>query len=197
MANSKDRSYNWASLLYPESCIADIDSALQDLKVPCALSPLHDKDICNDTGELKKPHYHLVLHYTSLKSKRQVKEALEPLGAVGVEQVRSLGTYVRYLIHADDTDKAQYNLQDLKVFNGFSADKYFDEEAVTTDAGFAALVRIALDNDYTDYCDLVTHCLECDAELLPSCRKSAYALTSFLRSRAFQLRDEKQAKRET
>lgn len=40
-------------------------------------------------------------------------------------------------------------------------------------------------------------CNSRDAELLSSCRKSAYALTSFLRSRSFQLRDEKQAKQET
>lgn len=193
MKNLPQRSYNWTTLLYPESCVSDIISALQDLKVPCALSPLHDQDICNDTGELKKPHFHLVLHYTSLKSQRQVKEDLEPLGAVGAEQIRSLRTYVRYLIHADDTDKAQYNLQELKVFNGFSVDKYFDEEAVGTDAGFAALVKIAIDNGYTDYCDLVTHCLECDAELIPSCRKCAYALTSFLRSRAFQIKEELKA----
>lgn len=196
MQNTKERSYNWASILYTESCVTDIESALLDLKVPCALSPLHDSDICEETGELKKSHFHLLLHYTSLKSQRQVKEDLEPLKAVGAERVRDLGAYARYLIHADDPDKAQYNIENVREFNGFTISKYFKEGKIDIDAGFAALIKIALEQGYTDYCSLVTYCLECDAELLPNCRKSAYALTSFLRSRSFQLRDEKQAKRE-
>lgn len=196
MQNPKERSYNWASILYTESCVTDIESALLALKVPCALSPLHDRDICDETGELKKPHYHLLLHYTSLKSQRQVKEDLEPLGAVGAERVRDLGAYARYLIHAG-VDKAQYNIENVREFNGFTICKYFDEGKIGIDAGFSELVKIALEQGYTEYCSLVTYCLECDAELLPSCRKSAYALTSFLRSRSFQLRDEKQAKQET
>lgn len=199
MQNPKERSYNWASILYTESCVTDIESALLALKVPCALSPLHDRDICDETGKLKKPHYHLLLHYTSLKSQRQVKEDLELLGAVGAERVRDLRAYVRYLIHIDEDDikKAKYDIQDLRVFNGFDISKYFEETQISIDAGFSELVKIALEQGYTEYCSLVTYCLECDAELLPSCRKSAYALTSFLRSRSFQLRDEKQAKQET
>lgn len=191
MQNTKERSYNWASILYTESCVVDIEGALNALKVPCALSPLHDRDISGDTGEAKKPHYHLLLHYTSLKSQQQVKKDLEALGAVGAERVRELGAYARYLIHADNPDKAQYDIQDLRIFNGFNINKYFEDVRIGTDAGFAALVKIALDNNYVDYCDLVTHCLNYDAELLPSCRKSAYALTSFLKSRAFQIRKDK------
>lgn len=194
MQNPKERSYNWASILYTESCVADIESALLALKVPCALSPLHDRDICDETGELKKPHYHLLLHYTSLKSQRQIKEDLEPLRAVGAERVRDLRAYARYLIHIDDPDKAQYDIQDLRVFNGFDIRKYFEETKIGIDAGFAELVKIALEQGYTEYCSLVTYCLECDAELLPICRKSAYALTSFLRSRAFQSREDKKNK---
>lgn len=194
MQNLKERSYNWASILYIESCVADIEKALLALKVPCALSPLHDRDIHDDTGEKKKAHRHLILHYTSLKSQRQVKEDLEPLGAVGAERVRDLRAYVRYLIHIDDPDKAQYEIQDLRVFNGFNISKYFEETKMDINAGFAELVKIALEQGYTEYCALVTYCLECDVELLPCCRKSAYALTSFLRSRAFQSREDKKNK---
>lgn len=194
MQNTKERSYGWASLLYKESCVTDIENALLALKIPCALSPLHDRDIHDDTGEVKKPHYHLLLHYTSLKSQRQVKEDLEPLRAVGAERVRDLRAYTRYLIHIDDPDKAQYDIQNLRVFNGFDISKYFEETKIGIDAGFAELVKIALEQGYTEYCSLVTYCLECDAELLPICRKSAYALTSFLRSRAFQSREDKKNK---
>lgn len=194
MEDIKERSYNWASILYTESCVADIEGALLALKVPCALSPLHDRDIKNDTGEIKKPHYHLLLHYTSLKSRRQVNEDLEPLGAVGAERVREVGAYARYLIHADDPDKAQYDIQDLRIFNGINIGKYLEGDPISADAGFAALIKIILEHDFTDYCDLVTYCLESDAELLSSCRKSAYALTSFLRSRTFQIRENKKTK---
>lgn len=49
MQNPKECSYNWASILYTESCVTDIGGALFALKVPCALSPLHDRDISEET----------------------------------------------------------------------------------------------------------------------------------------------------
>lgn len=192
-----ERSYNWATLLYPESCAADIPSVLQQIKVPCALSPLHDADIREDTGELKKPHYHLVLHYSSLKSQMQVKGDVLQLGGVGAERVRDLYSYVRYLIHIDNPEKAQYDINSIQAFNGFKVDKYFEAKKIDTDEGFVALISIILQHGYTDYSQIVTYCLKNDAELLPSCRKSAYALSSFLRARAYQLNEDKRNRNQT
>lgn len=179
-----DRAYNWATILYPESCVSDIDSALRNLKVPCALSPLHDGDLQED-GQIKKPHYHLVLHYSSLKSQKQVKADIMLLKGVGVERVRDLPAYVRYLIHADNPEKEQYDIHDVQLFNGFDFQKYFNSKGISLDEGFAALINIALKHNYNNYSQLVTYCLQNDLELLPSCRKSAYALTSFFRTRNF------------
>lgn len=178
-----DRNYNWATILYPESSIADIDTALQELMVPCALSPLHDRDVQEDTGGLKKPHYHLVLHYSSLKSQKQVQADIKPLGAVGYERIRDLGAYVRYLVHFDSPDKVQYDAAEIKAFNGFEVGKYFGVKEISTDEGFAALAKIALERGYTTYSQLVGYCLKDAPELLPSCRKAAYALAAFLRPR--------------
>lgn len=183
-----ERSYNWATILYPESCVENLDDALRELLVPCALSPLHDQDVQEDTGELKKPHYHLVLHYGSLKSQAQVRKDVLQLGAVGVERVRDLRVYVRYLAHMDNPDKAQYDARDIKAFNSFDVEKHLNgDKKISTDEGFAALVAISLEYGFTNYDQLIIYCLKNDAELLPSCRKSAYALTSFLRSRAYCL----------
>ncbi len=177
-----ERSYNWGTLLYPESCIYNLEKALDELQISCALSPLHDQDICEDTGEPKKPHYHLLLHYSSLKSRRQFVEDVKHLGAVGAENIRSLGASVRYLAHMDSPDKAKYSPDDIKAFNGFNIEKYINSNGLDIDEGFSRLVRLALEHDITDYSQLVTYCLDCDMELLPICRKSAFALNAFLRS---------------
>ena len=56
--NGSGRSRSYATVVYPESA-PDFLERLNDLKVPCFVSPLHDKDI-NPTGEAKKPHYHVL-----------------------------------------------------------------------------------------------------------------------------------------
>ena len=56
--NGTGRTRSYATVVYPESA-PDFLERLNDLKVPCFVSPLHDKDF-NPTGEPKKPHYHVL-----------------------------------------------------------------------------------------------------------------------------------------
>lgn len=57
---------------------------LGSLKVPCLVSPLHDKDINEinaDTGEIeyKKPHYHVIVEVGTTKTVLQWYRYLEPI----------------------------------------------------------------------------------------------------------------------
>lgn len=130
-------SRNFVTIIYPESLNDDIISGCDCLGVPCALSPLHDKDI-NDSGELKKAHYHLVAKYNSKKNPYQFYCDL--VGAFGenafstLEIVSDLGAMVRYLVHLDSIDekKYKYDINDIKVFNGFEHKKYLYENVGDT-----------------------------------------------------------------
>lgn len=113
--NNNKRTRNYATILYPESMNIDSFEILQDTHIPYILSPLHDQDL-NADGSPKKPHYHLLLCFDSVKTYDQVLSLVEPLGAVGLEVVNSIKSYARYLCHLDDPDKARYSIESVQSY---------------------------------------------------------------------------------
>ena len=66
MAETKSKTQikksSWGFVIYPESSPTNWRDLLIESGIACAVSPLHDMDIDNEeTGELKKPHYHILL----------------------------------------------------------------------------------------------------------------------------------------
>ncbi|MGK0563030.1 replication protein, partial [Enterococcus faecalis] len=110
------RGRNWAIVVYPESLPENWKEIRKS--EPVAISPLHDKDVTAE-GELKKPHYHLVLSYNGNKSFEQIDEIARLLHAPLPERINSLTGSVRYLTHMDDPNKYQYDSSDIQVFGGF------------------------------------------------------------------------------
>ena len=96
--------------------VEDFFERLEALKLPVFVSPLHDSDV-KDDGSLKKPHYHVILRYSSQVT---VSHATRDLLSLGVSQppeiVKSLRAYSRYLCHLDQPDKAQYRIDDVREY---------------------------------------------------------------------------------
>lgn len=121
------RSSRWATIIYPDSAQPDFIDILHDNHLNFLLSPIHDSDT-NKDGTLKKPHYHLMLYYDSLKSKQQVQELITQIGGVGCELVHSATSYARYLCHLDDPDKCQYNPDDVVAYGLIYSDCASDSD---------------------------------------------------------------------
>lgn len=119
----KERSKHWATIAYPESMPADYVDIISEIGIPCVISPLHDKDVMKD-GSPKKPHYHIIFAFPSLKSRMQVRELFQRFGGVGAEIVHSINASVQYLWHMNAPDKAQYAMEDCRTFFGFDIKKY-------------------------------------------------------------------------
>lgn len=116
------KSRFWSFILYPESCIEDWQEALVTMGCVFAVSPLHDKDI-NANGEAKKPHYHILLQFDGPTTYNNVKENIcDVVGGTIPKKVISMRGYYRYLTHADNPEKAQYNQEDIKCFGGFKCE---------------------------------------------------------------------------
>jgi len=132
----KGRTRNFATVVYPskeqlEKLGSDYDGSsgygsapddwqerLIEMHIPCLISPLHDKDEDPD-GARKKPHWHVLLMFETVKDfETQVKPIFDEIGGVGREQVNSARGYARYLCHLDNSDKAQYNIEDVKAYGG-------------------------------------------------------------------------------
>lgn len=114
--NSRSRVF--ATIIYPESTAKDWIQKLKDMHIQAFISPLHDKDL-NPDGELKKPHYHVMLMFDSPKNfENQIKPIFEKIGGVGRENVNSARGYARYLCHLDNPEKAQYNVNNIQALGG-------------------------------------------------------------------------------
>lgn len=111
------RARSYATIVYPDSAPADWMEKLEELHVPCLISPLHDEDI-NPDGTPKKPHFHVLLLFESVKSPQQVKEMLKKMKSVGCEKVNSVRGYTRYLCHLDNPEKHQYNPAGVQSLSG-------------------------------------------------------------------------------
>lgn len=122
---------NWTFIIYPESCISAWDTALIFMRYRGFISPYHDKDV-NDNGEIKKPHYHVIIQLSSARpnDKYIVNQIMRKIYLPDkllnhAEPVSDMVSQVRYLVHADDPDKYQYNKEDIICMGGTSIDKYF------------------------------------------------------------------------
>lgn len=112
------RTRNFATVVYTESASDNWRDLLASNYVPAFISPLHDRDI-QDNGELKKPHYHIMIMFDSVKTSEQAKEVFKSFGGVGCcEVLKSSRAYARYLCHLDDKDKAQYKIEDVECLCG-------------------------------------------------------------------------------
>lgn len=111
------RSRSWNVIVYPESASSDWREVLNDLHIEWVESPLHDKDVDAD-GEIKKPHWHVLLVFTSVKSREQVLEITEKINAPSPQKTMSAKGSVRYMLHLDNPDKYQYSASDIKAYGG-------------------------------------------------------------------------------
>lgn len=173
------RSKNFATIIYPESAPENFVDLIKEAKVSFLLSPLHDKDIAVD-GNLKKPHYHLILIFDSLKSVDQVREVIAPFGGTGCEIVNSLVNYARYLCHFDDPDKAQYLLDDV-ISYGFDYSALIESKSDKYET-MARIVDFCIETKCTSYARLLIYARYKDFSMFRALCDNSYAIREFLRS---------------
>lgn len=143
------KSRLWAFLLYPESMPEDWQRRLTELYMPLLVSPLHDSD-ADENGELKKPHYHVLVILEGPVTDAYMLERLEPLGVKHLLKVASRLSYERYLCHLDNPDKYTYPVAEIQQFGG-ATPKFCIEEDFRD--GFVALSRIIEERGFLLYAD--------------------------------------------
>jgi len=128
------RSRNFATLYYPDSTnFQDLKNFLENLHVPCFISPLHDSDTLSDERE-RKPHWHVQLIFEGKKSKQQIQEMLEGSNYCGIETVNDCRSYARYLCHLDQPDKHQYSIDEVVELSGANYQATIEIAANNTEA---------------------------------------------------------------
>lgn len=163
-ANKKDvKKRNWWFVLYPESAPPDWRDRLQATGLPIAISPLHDKDVYDDgeqAGQPKKPHHHVILAYPGPTTYSVVCKLVQgELGQPIPQPLEAIRGGYRYLSHADNPEKYQYDAKDIEALNGFNILDYVDMTAAEAVAMNKELVSLIMELGFADYCDFIEYLL--------------------------------------
>lgn len=195
---SETRSRYWATIVYPESAASGWLGMLQSMGLQAVLSPLHDRDVYEYTdnekgfkkGDLKKPHYHLVFLFDSLKSSVQVKEITDKLQSVGQLKVLSISGTIRYLTHKDCKDKAQYDEKDLVSIGGADIEKYSkteNEKDEDLNQTFFRITNVCAEFSIYEFSDLVDFLLSKEMfDEFKIVRQNSYFWASYLKSKFYK-----------
>ena len=184
---STTRYRNFACVVYPDSAPDDWKDILAAHIVPTFISPLHDKDT-NPNGEPKKPHYHVMIMFEGKKSPEQVAEIFGSFGGVGLEIVKSIRGYARYLCHLDNPEKAQYNQGDVISLAG--AD-YVSTIGLAIDKykAIGEMLDYCEENNIISYADLLCYCRENRFDWFRVlCDNGTFVVMEYLKSRSWELR---------
>lgn len=124
-----NRVRNWMLIVWQESAPENWRDIISESCSKWFESPLHDMDFetNKDTGEAapKKPHWHTLLMFATLKSYKQVKELLEKLGSdQAPKRCGSPEHSLRYMAHLDHPDKHQYAMSDIVGYGGARVENY-------------------------------------------------------------------------
>lgn len=182
MADSRYRV--WSCIVYPESAPKNWEEILDDKHISFAVSPLHEFDVNELDGEVKKAHYHVILAFEGKKTFEQVFELTDQLNAPIPKRVDSIRGAVRYLVHYDNPEKHQYNISDIRCFGGFDLSDYFQASTQQRYQLIKDMCNWCLDTGCIEFSDLTRFAMECHYEdwfpLL--CDNSAYVIQCFIKS---------------
>lgn len=197
-----ERHKVWMLVFYPDSVPSEWRDLLAELHMKVWVSPLHDKDKWtaadekkdpkHKAGTAKKDHWHLVAQYEVQVDRATFLADFGFLnGPQNVKVVKSLISMVRYLVHADDPDKAQYDKADVLTFGGAELDLVEQLGTHERHEALKAMRAFIREHNITDFCDFVDYCDECEitwAHLLDD--NSSYVIEKYIKSRRYKLRDE-------
>lgn len=186
---SDNRARAWTAVVYPESAPSNWREYLDDQHLAWIESPLHDKDT-DDNGELKKPHWHILLIFVSKKSYMQIKEALSALHTPNPQKCVNLRGMVRYFAHIDNPEKFQYSVKDIKAHGGADVSKYLTVSGTEKLRAISEMQEWIKENNCTELTQLANYALDQHFddwyEVLTT--KSTVFLNAYIRSMRHQER---------
>lgn len=185
---------NWGCVIYPESAPVDWLERLQLKGVAFAVSPLHDKDIDDEVSKTpKKPHYHVIMSYGSPTTFNNVNNIMKEFNQPIPIPLESVGGYYRYFTHKDNPDKYQYDVNDIRIFNGFDVCDVLNSFEV-----FSCMKEIQmfiLEKDISEFSDLMDNLmLEDKMELWNVASTKTIFFNTYISSKRNKLKIETQKK---
>lgn len=177
------KTRNWAFVVYPESAPDNWRALLAGMHMPALVSPLHDRDT-DECGNIKKPHWHVILMSDGPITQKRASELAEPFnGTKSAERVHSLRGYVRYLAHLDDPDKARYDPGEIEAFGGADLGALLKPDGAGRLEVVGQMIDFCAEYSITEFSDLLRYARkERPQDWFPVLVDSAFLMSRYLTS---------------
>lgn len=184
---SATRTRNWSLIVYPDSAPADWEKIIDSWHISWARSPLHDKDINPDaTDEDKKPHWHVVLLFDSVKSYEQVYEMTRVLNCPIPQQTNSIIGQIRYFIHLDNPEKYQYSKDDIVAHGNIDIDTLLKPSRSMEIKSIKQITSLFAEQNIDEFCDASDFLQEAYPDLFDIFMSHTFYFSSYLKSKFFK-----------
>lgn len=164
---TKEKSRYFTFLIYPESAGNNWVKEIELLGQPVAISPLHDKDLSENSevtgSEFKKPHYHCIYIANNPVTADSVRKKLKrvlPEGAINKVQVikYTVAEMYAYLTHdsrsAVEKKKHKYNKADITHLNNFDIDRYITHDAESMAEARTIIIKLVREFKFQNIVEL-------------------------------------------
>lgn len=181
----------WTAILYPESLPEDWEEIIASWGHPVALSPIHDQDVEDKDdpkrkvkkGDLKKPHFHMILRYPNTTTWSKIKGYTDELNQPVPLICDNIKSAYEYLSHVNQPTKHQYKAEDIKVINGFDITDYVKITPTESNGIRAEVFKTIRGNELYSFCDIVDFFMSAEDWLsLDYVEANSYFINSYIRS---------------
>ena len=190
-ASKTERTRNWGFIMYPDSAPTNWREILVDYHVNIVISPLHNNDV-NATGEPKKPHWHVVIMFDSVKTIKQAEEISKSVNGTIPIVCQSLNGMIRYLVHKDNPEKAQYSRDDIINIGSYNIDEAF-KTSIDKYNTIGAMIDYIEEHDETEFYKFMLYCKDNNQEWFRSLCDSSYVIREYIKSRRNYIKDMERA----
>lgn len=173
---NNERSIHWALVLYPNEDPTH-KTALEYIKENYSKYAYikHDKDVLED-GSIKKEHYHVVVSFSNYRWRNAISNELG-ITINYIEKVRNIENALKYLIHYNNSNKYQYDIEEVKGTLKHKLDTLINNEDKTESEKVLELLDyIESSKEYIRVADFIR--FVCSSNLYDIYRRSA---TTFMK----------------
>lgn len=181
--SKETRTRNWSIIVYPESAPENWRQIIDESHVEWVESPLHEFDT-NPAGEIKKPHYHVLLLFGGVKSYDQVCEFIKPLNGPIPQRCHNAKAMVRYFAHLDNPDKYQYSISDIIPHGGVDISELLKPSTSERYTIIKEICEYVGANNITEFFEIMDYAMDqkFDTWFPLLCDNSAYIVNQYIKS---------------
>lgn len=156
---SKDgRQRVWDCVVYPDSAPENWRDILDDFHIMWCESPLHEFDIKDPkTGEVKKPHWHVIFSFDGPKSYDQVLSIASTVGCSFVERTHDICAMTRYLAHLDHPNKHLYDPDFIIGHGGYDVAFYLKPSCSSRYVMIREMIAYVKESGICEFQDLLDY----------------------------------------